>query len=103
MKLLLALVLTVCASAGAAETNDVAHRLQSIEEGIAHLDAKLSRQMNELLWSQRLGDVAQIDKVRFTGPPPRSTNNPAPPAGSNEVVVSALTFLPRERSRWRKL
>ena len=103
MKLLLALALIIFASAEAAETNDVARRLQSIEEGIAHLDAKLSRQMNELLWSERLGDVAQIDKVRFTGPPPRSTNNPAPPAGSNEVVVSALTFLPRERSRWRKL
>ena len=59
--------------------------------------------MNELLWFQRLGDVALVDKVRFTGPPPRATNNPAPPPGSNEVVVSALTFLPRDRSHSGRL
>lgn len=55
--------------------------------------------MNELLWFQRLGNVARVDKIRFTGPPPRLPGNPAPPAGSNEVVVSAFTFLPRETAR----
>jgi dipeptidyl aminopeptidase/acylaminoacyl peptidase len=44
-----------------------------------------------------------VDKVRFTGPPARTTNSPAPPPGSNEVVVSAMTFLPRERSGSHKL
>src|SRR4051812_40119868 len=84
--------------APAAETNEVATRLRSIEESFGQLDAKLSRQMNELLWRQRLEDVAIIDKVNFTGPPPRGTNGIAPPAGSNEVVISALTFMPRGKS-----
>jgi dipeptidyl aminopeptidase/acylaminoacyl peptidase len=86
-----------------AQTNDAAASSRALEEGLGHLDAKLSRQMNELLWFQRLGDIAVVDKARFTGPPPRGTNNVTPPAGSNEVVVSALTFLPRERPRRRKL
>jgi acetyl esterase/lipase len=85
------------------QTKDTAARLQVLEDGFGHLDTRLTRQMNELLWFQRLGDVALVDKVRFTGPPPRTTNNPAPPPGSNEVVISALTFLPRERSPARQL
>ena len=86
-----------------AATNDTAARLQALEEGMGHLEARLRRQMNELQWFQRLSDVAVVDTVRFTGPPPRATNNPAPPAGSNEVVVSALTFLPRKPSPGQKL
>jgi dipeptidyl aminopeptidase/acylaminoacyl peptidase len=97
------LMLLIPAFAKATETNDVAPRLRALEEGLSHVEAKLSRQMNELLWLQRLEGIAVIDKVRFTGPPPRSTNNPAPPAGSNEVIVSALTFMPRHKSHWGKL
>ncbi len=90
---LLSILFALLALNGFGQTN-IAPRLDALEEKLSHVDLQLTRQMNELLWFQRLGDVAQVDKVRFTGPPPRSTNNPAPPAGSNEVVVSALTFLP---------
>lgn len=100
--ILLAIFLAMFAAQGAGP-GDVTNRLGSLEESLGHLDVKLTRQLNELLWFQLLSDVAVIDKVRFTGPPPRTTNNPAPPPGSNEVVVSALTFLPRERSRSTKL
>jgi dipeptidyl aminopeptidase/acylaminoacyl peptidase len=87
----------------AAETNDVTTRLRSLEESFGQLDAKLSRQMNELLWRQKLQDLAIVDKVNFTGPPPRGTNAIAPPSGSNEVVISALTFVPRGKWRTHKL
>jgi dipeptidyl aminopeptidase/acylaminoacyl peptidase len=103
MNRLLVFCLFLLAAACGAQTNDAAARLKALEESLSHLDARLTRQMNELLWYQRLGDVALVDKVRFTGPPPRATNNPAPPPGSNEVVVSAFTFLPRERKPSRHL
>ena len=85
------------------QTNDTAARVRALEERLAHLESRLTRQMNELRWLQQLSDVAVVETARFTGPPPRSTNNPAPPPGSNEVVVSALTFLPRKASRAHKL
>jgi len=103
MKAFLLAALLFTALARGEETNDVSIRLRGLEEGVSQLDAKVSRQMNELLWFERLRDLAIIDKVRFTGPPPHTTNDPAPPAGSNEVIVSALTFMPRHRSHWRKL
>jgi len=96
-------VLLLCFRSYSAETNDVAVRLHSLEESFGQLDAKLSRQMNELLWRQKLQDIAIVDKVNFTGPPPRGTNGITPPPGSNDVVISALTFVPRGKWRTHKL
>ena len=76
-----------------ASTNDV--RLRALEESFGHLDAELSRELNELLWFQRLGELAFVDKIRYPGPPPNLTNGTAAPPGSNEVIVSAMTFIPR--------
>src|SRR5689334_10186646 len=99
MKLPTAALLLLCLPVCAAETNDVATRLHSLEESFGQLDARLSRQMNELVWRQQFQDIAIVDKVLFTGPPPRAANSVAPPAGSNDVVISALTFVPR--GNWR--
>jgi len=103
IRLLLLLTVWPWAASRGNETNQFTGRLQSVEENLAHLDARLSRQMNQLLWMQRLQDLALIDIVRFTGPPPHSTNTVPPPAGSNDVIVSAFTFVPRERNPLRKL
>jgi len=89
---------------GGAELDETAKRLQRLEVNLAHLEAKLSRQANQLLWYQQLGEIATIECVSFVGPPPRSlTNNPPSTASSNHVVLSALTFLPRKGSRSRKI
>jgi dipeptidyl aminopeptidase/acylaminoacyl peptidase len=98
MKAVLVTGLLIAAAVCHGQTNEVATRVQGLEEGLGHLDAKLTRQLNELLWFQRLGDVATVDQVRFTGPPPQ-----AQPAGSNEVIITAMTFLPKQQSRWHKL
>jgi dienelactone hydrolase len=103
LRLAIVVALLICFRTSGTETNDVATRLHSLEEGFGQLDAKLSRQMNELLWRQRLEDIAVVDKLLFTGPPPRGTNGIAPPAGSNDVVISALTFLPRGKWGTHKL
>src|ERR1051326_7048544 len=95
------LMLALPLASSAADTNYFAlsNQIHSIEENIAQLDAKVSRQLNELSWFQRLSDVAFVDKVNFTGPPPKDTNNLPSPPGSNDVIVSALTFLPRQPAK----
>ncbi len=103
MRILFALLLLSIVPGRATETNGVSQRLDSLQEGFGHTDAKLSRQLNELLWFQRLGDVARMDKIRFTGPPPPDTNGISPPSGSNDVIISAMTFMPREHPRTGKL
>jgi len=95
--LLCAALLTVCCSPLSAETNVLAQQLQNLSESHGHTEAKLTRQLNELLWFQRLSEIAHVDKIRFTGPPPPGTNGIAQPPGSNDVIVSAMKFIPRER------
>ena len=60
----------------------------------------MTRQLDEQLWFQQLEPIAECEKVSFAGPAPHNSN--ATP-GSNMVVVSAMTFLPRHRSRFGKL
>lgn len=97
IRILLLLGLLVGTLITRADTNDVSQQIDAFHQSYAHTDAKLSRQLNELLWFQRLGEVARVDKIHFTGPPPHDTNGVAPPRGSNDVIIPALTFLPRER------
>src|SRR5262245_45569391 len=89
-----------------AEPDEVSKRLQRIEENLAQLDAKLSRQANHLFWHQYLDEIAAVDTVSFVGPPPRNSATQAVTStlpNSNHVVISALTFLPRQRSHFRKM
>lgn len=103
IRITLLLGLLAAGSICGAQTNDVLQRLESFQESYGHTDAKLSRQLNELLWFQRLGEIARVDKILFTGPPPHDTNGLAPASGSNDVIVAAMTFMPRERRAKQKL
>jgi dipeptidyl aminopeptidase/acylaminoacyl peptidase len=51
----------------------------------------------------RLDDVAVIDRVRYTGPPPRIAPNPTAPGAKNPVVIPAYTLLPKKMPSGTKL
>lgn len=94
-----AVVFAFIAASACGDTNQIEARFRGIEESLSHTDAKLTRQLNELLWIERLSDVARVDHMRFTGPPPIGTNGLPAAQGSNEVVVSAMTFIPKKHQR----
>jgi dipeptidyl aminopeptidase/acylaminoacyl peptidase len=52
--------------------------------------------VDDLLLFRRLEDQAEVDKVRYTGPPPRVIKNPTAQGAGNAVILSAYTFLPRK-------
>jgi dipeptidyl aminopeptidase/acylaminoacyl peptidase len=56
----------------------------------------LSRKIDEQVMLQALGEIAQIEKVRFTGPPPRVAKNPTAPGAKNAVIIPAFKFLPKK-------
>jgi dipeptidyl aminopeptidase/acylaminoacyl peptidase len=56
----------------------------------------LARKLDEQFLIQALGEIAQIEKVRYTGPPPRVAKNPTAPGAKNPVVIPALTLLPKK-------
>lgn len=79
------------------QTN-IEQRLQNLEQSLSFVEARLEKRVNDLLWFHELAEVARVDKVRFTGPPPfRRTD----PASTNQIIVWAYTFLPRGETRGR--
>jgi dipeptidyl aminopeptidase/acylaminoacyl peptidase len=74
----------------------VQQRLKSLEESLNFVKHDLAKAISDNMWFQRLGDIADVDKVRFTGPPPRVTNNPTAQDAGLELIISAYTFIPKK-------
>lgn len=74
-------------------------RLERFIEEQRHTTDTLARQVDDLMFFQRLGDLAEIDVVRFTGPPLRHTPNPTAQGAGNPLVIPAYVFIPRALNR----
>jgi dipeptidyl aminopeptidase/acylaminoacyl peptidase len=78
-------------------------RLRNLEEAFHFAQESLARQVDEQALFHRMEDVAVVDKVRFTGPPPRVIPNPTAQGAGNPVILTAFTFLPRNSPPGSKL
>lgn len=111
MRMTLPLLLVVFAvalhAAGADKNSSTAdplmERVKNLEEALDFTEQKLTKRINDLLWYRTLEDIAVIDKVRYTAPPPRVTNNPTGQGAGNDLIVPAYTFLPKKFSSEKKL
>jgi dipeptidyl aminopeptidase/acylaminoacyl peptidase len=77
-------------------TDALQERLRNLEEALDFTEQRLEKRISDLLWFQRLSDVAEIDHVRYTGPPARVTNNPTGQGAGNEIIIAAYTFMPKK-------
>lgn len=78
-------------------------RLADLERSLSFAEQTLSRQIDQQMLFRRLEDVAVVDVVRYTGPPPRVVKVPNAPGAKNPVVIPAYTFLPRKYLGEKKL
>jgi dipeptidyl aminopeptidase/acylaminoacyl peptidase len=81
----------------------VGQRLHDLEEALQFAHESLARQADAPMLFHRLEDLAEVDLVRYTGPPPRVVKNPTAQGAHNPVVLSAYTFLPRKSPGGTKL
>lgn len=58
--------------------------------------------IDDLMWRQTLGDIAVVDKVHLTGPPPRYKPIPTAQGATNPVILPVYSFVPRKLDRSRK-
>jgi dipeptidyl aminopeptidase/acylaminoacyl peptidase len=63
-------------------------------EPLPQMDAQLKRQLNLLLWSERLRDVATLDTLHFA--------SPAKVPATNDLIIPVLTFRPRAPLHFKK-
>lgn len=73
--------------------------LKSLQKSHAELEHRLDvleKMADDILWFQRVGDVAFIDKVYMTGPPLVKEKNPTALGAGNPVKFWSYVFLPKD-------
>src|SRR5206468_7062332 len=75
----------------------------NLGQALGFTEQLLARKIDEQMLVQALSEIAEVDRVRYTGPPPRVAKNPTAPGAKNPVVIPAYTFLPRKYAAGRKL
>ncbi|HEX7241447.1 MAG TPA: alpha/beta fold hydrolase [Longimicrobiaceae bacterium] len=76
--------------------------LQRHVESDGHQNDILERQIDNLMLFQRLGDVAEVDVLTFTGPPPAHRVVSDNPGANNPLKIRGYVFVPRDLDRTRK-
>lgn len=66
-----------------------------------HANDVLLKAIDDVQWRQKLGDIAEITKVRLTGPPAAREPNPTAQGAGNPLIIPAYTFIPRKMDRSR--
>lgn len=64
-------------------------------DDLQHRYNTLEKQLEDLLWYQKVGDVAIIDKVYITGPPKVNIENPTAMGVGNPLKFWTYVFIPR--------
>ena len=101
----LAAALAVCLGAGLSAQDTrrdvpLASQLDEVRRAQQDLEYRLdqlAKSIDDVLWFQRLGDLATVDKWRIVGPPDANPESPTAPGALNPVKFYAYTFVPRER------
>jgi dipeptidyl aminopeptidase/acylaminoacyl peptidase len=85
---------------------DPATRLQTLEKSVARLESQLDqvrKAVDDVLFFQRLGDVAEIDKVAYLGPPnPKGEETYGIANERHPFRVYQYVFVPRGLDRARR-
>ena len=62
----------------------------------------LAKEIDDLMWYQKLGDIAEIDKSEYGGLPPDRVKKPKEPGATNPVIIHVYTLIPKNLDRTRK-
>src|SRR5438105_1605898 len=91
--LLLGLALVIASAARPREadtsTDSLRERLANLEESLNFAEEALAKHADEQMLFRRVEHLAEIDKVRYTGPPPRVVKNPTAQGANNPVILTA--------------
>ncbi|MGD2215674.1 MAG: prolyl oligopeptidase family serine peptidase [Gemmatimonadales bacterium] len=82
---------------------EMAERLVRAHDRLDHRLDVLEKLIDDVLWFERLGDVAVVEKVRIYGPPLANEPNPPPSGPGNPFKFYTYVFTPREDFGGREL
>jgi dienelactone hydrolase len=62
----------------------------------------LLKRLDDLLWYQKMSDIADIDKDEYTGDPNPHLRNRKTPGAQNPILLHLYTFIPKKLDKSRK-
>lgn len=77
---------------------EVLKELQSLKKynsNVGHQFDVLEKKIDDIIWFERVGDVAHIDKVYMTGPPLAHEKNPTAQGAGNPTKFWSYIFIPK--------
>ena len=77
------------------EILDKLKKLEQDNESLNHQIDILVKQNDDLLWFQRVGDIAYVDKIYITGPPRTNLKNPTAIGYGNPLKFWTYVFIPK--------
>jgi dipeptidyl aminopeptidase/acylaminoacyl peptidase len=69
-------------------------KLQQYNSGLDHRLDQLSKQMDDLMWFQKVGDIAFVDKLYICGPAKWKEKNPDSMGAGNPLKFWTYVFIP---------
>jgi dienelactone hydrolase len=63
---------------------------------------QILKEVDDLMWNLKLGDIAEVDRVEYTSLPPAHVANPKAPGATNPLIIRAYTFIPKNLDRSKK-
>ena len=91
-----AVLLTPALTFGEGGPDQDREKLQKRFDDLHHRLDVLEKAVDDVLWFQRLGDIAFVDKVRHVGPPRWKVKNPQAMGARNPVKFYSYVFIPRD-------
>lgn len=79
-------------------SQDCSEEIKKLQEQISdyrHRFDVLEKMIDDVLWYHKVGDIATIDKVFITGPPPANIPNPDRVGANNPVRFWSYVFIPK--------
>jgi dipeptidyl aminopeptidase/acylaminoacyl peptidase len=87
---------------GTTELMNAIERTNSAFEGLQHDFDMVIKKADDILWYNKVGDIAYIDKVYLTGPPLAKERNPTGQGAGNPVKFWSYIFIPKNADPSKK-
>ena len=87
--------LTVLAQAGEVDVAEQLRTLNADHTGFSRSFEEVMKKVDDVLWYNKVGDVAYVDKVYLCGPPKANPSNPTAMGVNNPLKFWAYVFVPK--------
>jgi dipeptidyl aminopeptidase/acylaminoacyl peptidase len=74
----------------------------SPEAGRDHGRDSVLKSNDDILWHLKLGDIAEVDQVKYTSLPPVHARMSTAPGAKNPLIIPAYVFVPKNLDKSRK-